>query len=146
MHSVQGSWHSSPHRLPAMVSDQAFRIIKKKIRYREQYWAVLGVWVFGIFTSTQRTKCNIQSKFKKETTKEKWTKNDLQNIHSKRVTRTPITTGCELRCSGRVGSSCSSSFNRRVNLVKKPGDDSILFCLMDGVIGLIFWLVHINVV
>jgi len=34
-----------------------------------------------------------------------------------RATRTPLKTGCELRCSGRVSSSCSSSGTRRVNLV-----------------------------
>jgi hypothetical protein len=34
-----------------------------------------------------------------------------------RGTRTPLKTGGELRCSGRVGSSCSTSDIRRVNLV-----------------------------
>jgi hypothetical protein len=38
-----------------------------------------------------------------------------------RVTRTPLTTGCELRCSGRVSSSCSTSSIRRVNLVTRGG-------------------------
>ena len=33
-----------------------------------------------------------------------------------RVTRTPLKTGDELRCSGGVGSSCSTSNTRRVNL------------------------------
>jgi ADP-glucose pyrophosphorylase len=33
------------------------------------------------------------------------------------VTRTPLKTGVELRCSGRVRSSCSTSGTRRVNLV-----------------------------
>ena len=37
-----------------------------------------------------------------------------------RVTRTPRKTGCELRCSGRVRSSCSTSDTRRVNLVTNP--------------------------
>jgi hypothetical protein len=37
-----------------------------------------------------------------------------------RVTRTPLKTGCELGCSGRVGSSCSTSDTRRVNLVTNP--------------------------
>jgi len=31
-----------------------------------------------------------------------------------RVTRTPLKTGGELKCSGRVGSSCSTSDTRRV--------------------------------
>jgi hypothetical protein len=34
-----------------------------------------------------------------------------------RATRTPPKTGCELRCSGRVSSSCSTSDTRHVNLV-----------------------------
>ena len=34
-----------------------------------------------------------------------------------RVTRTPLNTGYELRCPGRVGSFCSSSDVRGVNLV-----------------------------
>ena len=37
-----------------------------------------------------------------------------------RVTRTPLKTGGELGCSGRVGSSCSTSGTRRVNLVTHP--------------------------
>ena len=37
-----------------------------------------------------------------------------------RVTRTPLKTGVELRCSGKVGSSCSTSGARRVNLVTNP--------------------------
>jgi hypothetical protein len=34
--------------------------------------------------------------------------------------QTPLKTGGELRCSGRVGSSCSTSDTRRVNLVRNP--------------------------
>ena len=41
-----------------------------------------------------------------------------------RVTRTPLKTGGELRCAGRVCSSCSTSDTRRLNLVTKPGDKS----------------------
>ena len=37
-----------------------------------------------------------------------------------RVTRTPLKTGGELRCSERVSSSCSTSGTRRVNLVTTP--------------------------
>ena len=37
-----------------------------------------------------------------------------------RVTRTPLTTGGELRFSGRVSSSCSTSDTRRVTLVTNP--------------------------
>ena len=41
-------------------------------------------------------------------------------ITKDRVTRTPLKTEGELRCSGRVGSSCSTSGTRRVNLVTNP--------------------------
>ena len=37
-----------------------------------------------------------------------------------RVTQTPLKTVGELRCSGRVSSSCSTSDIRRVNLVTNP--------------------------
>ena len=37
-----------------------------------------------------------------------------------RVTRTSLKTEDEFRCSGRVGSSCSTSDTRRVNLVTNP--------------------------
>jgi hypothetical protein len=37
-----------------------------------------------------------------------------------RVTLTPLKTGGELRCSGRVGSSCSTSGTRCVSLVTNP--------------------------
>ena len=37
-----------------------------------------------------------------------------------RVTRTPLKTGGELRCFGRVSSSRSTSDTRRVNLVTNP--------------------------
>jgi hypothetical protein len=37
-----------------------------------------------------------------------------------RVTRTTLNSGGELRCSGRVGSSCSTSGTRRSNLVTNP--------------------------
>ena len=37
-----------------------------------------------------------------------------------RVTRAPLKTGDELRCSGRVSSSCSTSSTSGVNLVTNP--------------------------
>jgi len=50
---------------------------------------------------------------------DKRTNNDLPNITPKtkdRVRRTPVKTGGELRCSGRVCSSCSTSGTFRVIL------------------------------
>ena len=37
-----------------------------------------------------------------------------------RVTQNPQKTGSELKCSGRLSSSCSTSSTRRLNLVTKP--------------------------
>ena len=53
----------------------------------------------------------------------KRTNKDRQNIHHRtknRITRTPRKTAGELMCSGRVGSSGSTSGKRRVNLVTNP--------------------------
>ena len=50
-----------------------------------------------------------------------------------RVTRTALKTGGELRCSGRLSSSCSTSGTRRVNIVTNPvirhewGKDRVVF-------------------
>jgi hypothetical protein len=56
--------------------------------------------------------------------KDKRTNNDLQqNITQKikdRATQTPQKTGDEIRCSGRVSSSCSTCGTRRVTLVTSP--------------------------
>jgi hypothetical protein len=41
-------------------------------------------------------------------------------ITKDQVTRTPLKTGSEFRCSGRVSSSCSTSDTRRVNLATNP--------------------------
>ena len=54
--------------------------------------------------------------------KDKRTNNDLQNITYKtkdRVTWTPLKTGGELMCFGRVGSSCSTRDTRHVTQVIK---------------------------
>ena len=51
---------------------------------------------------------------------QKDTNNDVQNVTKKtkdRATRTPLKTGGELGCSGRVISFCSTSDTRPVNLV-----------------------------
>ena len=55
--------------------------------------------------------------------KRKRTNNDLQNTTKKtqdRSTRTPLTTGCDLKCSGRVSISSSTSVIRRVTLATNP--------------------------
>jgi hypothetical protein len=58
----------------------------------------------------------------KQTTQwpKKQVQKDKQRSTKHRVTRTSLKTGGELRCSGRVSSSCSTRGTRRVNLVTNP--------------------------
>ena len=62
--------------------------------------------------TTQWPKENVQ-KDKQRSTKHTYKTKD-------RVTRTPVKTEGELRCSERVTSSCSTCGTRRVNLVTNP--------------------------
>ena len=71
----------------------------------------------------------------KKKKKNKRTNNDLQNTTQKtkdRTTRTPLKPGGELRCSGRVSSSCSISGTRRVTLVTNPviSQEDLIFHLI----------------
>ena len=67
--------------------------------------------VIRIRTSKRNRQHNGQKK------KYKRANNDQQNIHIKQDRVTPLKFGGELRCSGRVSSSCSTSDIRGVNLV-----------------------------
>jgi hypothetical protein len=60
----------------------------------------------------------IQGRQKVQKDKQLYTKHTHKT--KDRVTRTPLKIGDELRCSGWVGSSCSTSDIRRVNLVTNP--------------------------
>ena len=66
----------------------------------------------SVYRTTQWPKEKVQ-KDKQLSTKHTYKTTD-------RVTRNPQKTGGELRCSGRVSSSCSTSVTRRVNLVPNP--------------------------
>ena len=57
-------------------------------------------------------------KEKVQKNKQRYTKHTYKT--KDRVTRTPLKTGGELRCSGRVSSCCSTSGTRRINLVTNP--------------------------
>ena len=52
--------------------------------------------------------------------KDKQQSTKLTHKAKDRVTRTSLKTGCELGCSGRVITFCSTSGTRRVNLVTNP--------------------------
>jgi hypothetical protein len=58
------------------------------------------------------------AKEKVQTDKQRSTKHTYKTKY--RVTRTPLKTGGELRCSGRVSRSCSTSGTLHVNLVTNP--------------------------
>ena len=57
---------------------------------------------------------------KKKVQKDKYRSTKHTHKTKNRVTRTPLKTGGELRWSGRVGSTCSTSGTHRVNLVTNP--------------------------
>jgi hypothetical protein len=66
----------------------------------------------------RRTYNNMDKREKVQKDKRRSTKH---TYHTKdRATRIALKTGGELRCSGRVSSSCSTSGTRRVNLVTNP--------------------------
>ena len=70
--------------------------------------------VIRIRISKKNRQHNGQSKkYKQRSTKHTYKTKD-------QVTRTTLKTGGELRCSGRVSSSCSTSDTRRVNLDTNP--------------------------
>ena len=60
---------------------------------------------------------NTMDKRKKKYKKDKQRSTKHTHKTKDRVTRTPLKTGGELRCSGRVGNSCSTSDTRRVSKV-----------------------------
>ena len=57
---------------------------------------------------------------KEKVQKEKQRSTKYTHKTKDRVTRTPLKSGSELRCSGRVSNSCSTSGTRRVILVTNP--------------------------
>jgi hypothetical protein len=71
-----------------------------------------------------------QNPYIEEEQKTQWSKEKVQKDKQRtrkhtyktkdRVTRTPLKTGGELMCSGRVSSSCFTSDTRRVNLATNP--------------------------
>jgi hypothetical protein len=71
-----------------------------------------------------------QNPYNEEEQTTQWSKEKVQKDKTRstkhtyktkdRVARTPLNTGGELRCSGRVRSSCSTIDIRRVNLVTNP--------------------------
>ena len=69
-------------------------------------------------STTQWPKEKVQHNGQKKKYKQRSTKNTHKTKDP--ATRTPLKTGDYLRCSGRVGSLCSTSGTYRVNLVTNP--------------------------
>jgi hypothetical protein len=82
--------------------------------FQEEFEDTKGI--IRIRKSKRNRRYNVQKK------KYKRTNNDLQNIHKKLKIEKheQLKTWGELRCSRKVGSSCSTSDSRRVNLVTNP--------------------------
>ena len=93
------------------------------------FWSLCCLYPFGFFklflAIPQPTKSRIEEEQTIQWPNEKGQKDNQRSTKhtyktKDRVTRTALKTGGELRCSGRVGSSCSTSGTRRVNLVTNP--------------------------
>jgi hypothetical protein len=81
--------------------------------YLEEFEDTKGVIIIRISKKNRQHNGQKVQKDKQRSTKHTYKTKD-------RVTRTSLKTGGELRCSGRVSSSCSTSGTRRVNLVANP--------------------------
>ena len=82
---------------------------------------VRKVWRYQREVIRSRKSKDRQHNAQKKNDKE--TNNDLQNITTKtkdRATWSPLKTGGELRCSGRLSSSCSTSGTRPLTFVTNP--------------------------
>jgi hypothetical protein len=89
------------------------------------------IWVnYSVTRRVWRYQRDNQNPYIEEEQTTQWPKKKVQNDKQRstkhtyktkdRVAWTPLKTGCELRCSWRVSSSCSTSDTRRVNLVTNP--------------------------
>ena len=93
------------------MSNKTGIILPKLLFYKEEFEDTK--WAIRIRISKKNRQHNDQ-KEKAQKDKQRWTKHTHKT--KDRVTRTPLKTGGELRCSGRVSSSCFTSDTRRVNL------------------------------
>jgi hypothetical protein len=111
MRSLIYSVHGAPHswnKLLTIIHDQAVRIIWRVWRYQ---WGNQNPYI-------EEEQITQWLKEKGQKDKQRSTKHTHKS--KDRVTRTPLKTGGERRCSGRVNSSYSTSGARRVILVTKP--------------------------
>jgi hypothetical protein len=81
-------------------------------------WKSLKIPMGQAESVDRRRTDNTMAKRKVQKDKQRSTKHTYKT--KDRVTRTPLKTGGEPRCSGRLSSSCSTSDTRGVNLVTNP--------------------------
>jgi hypothetical protein len=83
----------------------------------------------GEFEDTKKGNQNpyIEEEHKEKVQKDKQRSTKHTRKTKDRVPRTPLKTGGQLRWSGRVKSSCSTSDTCRVNLVTNPSNQNYVF-------------------
>jgi hypothetical protein len=85
-------------------------------KYTNIWWKWNNSGVIIIRISKKNRQHNGQEKIQKD--KQRSTKHTHKT--KDRVTRAPLKTGGEFKCSGRINSSCPTSGTRRVNIVTHP--------------------------
>ena len=109
---------------------------------------IAGIFFWQYIWTVWRYQRDNQNPYIEEEQTTQWPKEKVQKDKQRstkhtyktkdRVTRTPLKTEGELKCSGRVSSSCSTTGTRRVNLVTDPvirrewGKDRDVFTTISG--------------
>jgi hypothetical protein len=91
-------------------------------------YRIQGMYISKINKNSLRYQRGNHNQYMEEEQTTQWPNEKVQknkqrstkHTYKTRVTRTPLKTGDELRCSERVSSSCSTSGTLRVNLATNP--------------------------
>ena len=96
-------------------------------KWRNKWWCLFPTSFWNIVKRVWRYQRSNQNPYIEEKQTTQWPKEKVRKNKQRsrnhtyktkdRVTRTPLKTGGELMCSGRVTSSCSISGTRRIKLV-----------------------------
>jgi hypothetical protein len=93
---------------------------KKKVQYLINHLCLRRVWRYQRGNQNPYIEEEQTTQWPKKVQKDKQRPTKHTYTTKDRATRTPLKTGSELRCYGRVSNSCSTSDTRRVNLVPNP--------------------------
>ena len=129
--SHQNRWRffTLEYRIESLILNEIYE--KPYIWYISNTWIALAPLVFeSTWWRVLRYQRGNQNPYIEEEQTTQWPKEKVQkdkqrstkHTHKTKdgVTRTPLKTGGELMCSGRVSSSCSTSDTRCVNLATNP--------------------------